>query len=342
MIYTQYIEHIQGTDFINIYIIMADYVKRFQTSRRQSFQTISSTISKPKWLSAVPYHFRTMYLTCSNNICDIVLPSLLFGTINSLIAPRLSMGPALSWSQILAALPSMFLWSWTNLFMFCLHNQRQPDNIAEDAANKPWRPIPSGRITADQAHRLLYVLHPLCLALGLWAGGFVPYVVLTLFGLWYNEFGGADTGVLKNVINGVGLGCSFAGPLEVATGRSVFAGHAEGAVWVAILMATFGTSSHLQDFRDMEGDRLAGRKTIPLVIGDLPARLSVVVGLVFWTEVACRFWALSWAARSLSMTAEFVLLANLFMDRSQPGDSRSWRLWSVWVATLMAMPLMSS
>ncbi|ETS85114.1 hypothetical protein PFICI_03139 [Pestalotiopsis fici W106-1] len=282
-----------------------------------------------------------MYLTCCNNFCDIVIPSLLFGTINSLIAPRLCMGPALSWPQILAVIPWMFLWSWTNLFMFCLHNQRQPDNIAEDAVNKPWRPIPSGRLTAEQARLLLWILHPLCLALALWLGGFVPYVVLTLFGIWYNELGGADSGILKNMINGVGLGCSFAGPLEVATGHSIFSGDADAAFWTGILMATFATSSHLQDFRDMAGDKLAGRKTIPLMMGDLPARVSVVAGLALWTEVASRFWSLEWVARALPLAAELTLSANLFLDRSQPGDSRSWRLWSVWVATLMAMPLMS-
>lgn len=282
-----------------------------------------------------------MYLTCCNNIADIVIPSLLFGTINSLIAPRLMMGPALSWSQILAATPWMFLWSWTNLFMFCLHNQRQADNIAEDAVNKPWRPIPSGRLTAEQARTLLFVLHPLCLALALWLGGFVPYAVLTAFGIWYNELGGADSGLLKNMINGVGLGCSFAGPLEVATGHSIFSGECQGALWTVTLMAAFATTSHLQDFRDMAGDSLAGRTTLPLVMGDWPARVSVVAGLALWTEVASQFWGLGWMARSLSLTAELTLSANLFLDRSQPGDSRSWRLWSVWVATLMAMPLMS-
>lgn len=285
------------------------------------------------------YHIHTVYLTCSNNIWDIIIGGFLFGTINSFAAPHLSMGPALTVAKVLAATPGMLLWSCCNIFLFCLHNQRQPGNMAEDVLNKPWRPMASGRLTPDQAVRLLYFMHPLCFIIGMYVGGFVPYAILTFFHVWYNEFGAASNGVLKNIFNGVGIGCFFAGPLEVATGHSVFSGNAEGAVWVVLLMAAFGTTSHIQDFRDMEGDRAGGRSTIPLMMDEMTARVLAAVGVGCWTELTCRFWRAGWPQRSAPLVTGALLIANLMLDRTNAGDVRAWRLWSVWVLALMLLPI---
>lgn len=285
------------------------------------------------------YHMYTFYLTISNNLWDIVIGGFLYGVINSCAAPRFMMGPVLSWSQILSATPAMLLWSFSNIFMFCLHNQRQPGNIEEDKLNKPWRPIASGRLTSDQALRLLYFMHPFCFVIAIYIGGFVPYAVLTFFHVWYNEFGGAANGVVKNIFNGIGIGCFFAGPLEVATGYSVFSGKAEGAIWVGILMATFGATSHVQDFRDMQGDRAANRSTIPLVVGEMTARVLAIAAVGFWTEVACQFWSAGWLQRALPYATGAVLVANLLLDRTHDGDVRAWRLWSVWVLSLFLLPV---
>ncbi|KAI1134210.1 hypothetical protein F5Y05DRAFT_239187 [Hypoxylon sp. FL0543] len=226
---------------------------------------------------ALRYHLYSVYLTCASNIWDVILPGVLFGALNAFIAPRFSMGPSLTIREVLRSTPSMFIWSSSNLFLFSLHNQRQPETIAEDALNKPWRPIPAGRFTAEQAKYALYFTHPFCLVIASTMGGLVPYSILTIFHVWYNEFGGASNGILKNIINAVGIACFLAGPLEVVTGHSVLAGKREAAMWLILLMGAFATTSHTQDFRDVDGDRAAGRQTLPLVIGNLPARVLTVL-----------------------------------------------------------------
>lgn len=292
-------------------------------------------------LTSFCYHIHTVYLMCSNNIWDIIIGGFLFGTINSFAAPCISMGPALTSAQVLAAAPSMLLWSCSNLFLFCLHNQRQPGNMAEDVLNKPWRPLVSGRLTPDQAVRLLYLMHPLCLAIAIHVGGFAPYAVLTFFHVWYNEFGAASNGLLKNLFNGVGVGCFFAGPLEVATRRSVLAGDAQAALWVGLLMAAVATTSHVQDFRDMRGDRAAGRCTVPLMMDEMAARVVAVVGAGGWTELACRFWAAGRLQSAAPWAAATLMMANLLLDRNHAGDVRAWQLWSVWVLGLVLLPIFS-
>lgn len=292
--------------------------------------------------SSLCYHMNTVFLTICNNIPDMVLGGFLFGTITSFAAPRLSMGPVLSPAQLVAAAPKMLLWSCTNIFMFCLHNQRQPGNIAEDALNKPWRPMVSGRLSPNQAVRLLYVMHPLCLVIGLCMGGFVPYAILTFFHVWYNEFGAASDGVLKSIFNGIGVAMFFVGPLEVATGHTILSGNTKGILWVGLLVALITTTSHIQDFRDMEGDKVARRRTIPLVMDEMAARVLAVAGVGCWTELACRFWAASWTQRSAAWGTAALLVANLMLDRTNPGDHRAWRLWSVWVTALVFLPIPAS
>ncbi|KAI0173599.1 UbiA prenyltransferase family [Hypoxylon sp. FL1284] len=288
-------------------------------------QSSISTKRSSGLVTTLGYHLYSIYLTCSSNIWDIDLPGYLFGVLNASIAHRLSMGPPCTITH--------------NLFMFCLHNQRQPGNIAEDALNKPWRPIPTGRFTPKHAKRMLYFMHPWCLAVGLTLGGVVPYIVLTAFHVWYNEFGGASNGILKNLLNAVGIICFFAGPLEVATGHSVLSGDGNGMMWLCILTTIFATTCHVQDFRDVDGDRAAKRQTLPLVVGDMTARIFAVIGVVGWTEIACRFWKVGWATHLGCALLGATMVGSLLADKSQKGDHRTWRLWSLWIQGLVMLPV---
>ncbi|KAI0054327.1 hypothetical protein BV25DRAFT_1817197, partial [Artomyces pyxidatus] len=56
-------------------------------------------------------------------------------------------------------------WTWLHLLQFCVSNQSA--NPEEDALNKPWRPIPSRRISVSATHVLRWVLLPICFALSI-------------------------------------------------------------------------------------------------------------------------------------------------------------------------------
>ena len=49
------------------------------------------------------------------------------------------------------------------------------------------------------------------------------------------------------------------------------------------------TTTHAQDFRDVLGDRAAGRLTLPIAYPRL-SRLSMLVLLPAWSLFLCRFW----------------------------------------------------
>ncbi|KAI0010717.1 UbiA prenyltransferase family-domain-containing protein [Xylariaceae sp. FL0662B] len=291
------------------------------------------------FLQNFSYHMHTAYLFSCNNLKDIVCMGYLFGALNATIADRFMMGPALTITQILKSSPSMLLWSWSNLLIFNLHNQRHAHAISEDAVNKPWRPLPSGRLTIHQATRTMYCMYPVILIVSSMVGGLVPCLLEAVFCLWYNEWGGSSDPFLKNILNGFGFACFYSGPLEIVTGRSVFAGEGRAAIWVGILAITITASSHLQDFRDMEGDRAVGRRTVPLVIGDMNARLLCILAVALSNGAACSFWEVSWRESALAWAAGLTIGGNLVLDKSIKGDVFTWKLFPLWVLGLFLLPI---
>ncbi|KAI1414495.1 hypothetical protein F5Y13DRAFT_178784 [Hypoxylon sp. FL1857] len=230
------------------------------------------------------------------------------------------MGPLLPFSRILATVPLQILWSWSNLFLFNLHNQRRA--IAEDALSKPWRPLPSGRLSSQDATYVMYCMYPVTIMIALKCGGLVPCLLQSFCSLWYNEWGGDSDVVLKNLLNGIGIPCFLAGPLEVATGRAM------------------AMTSHVQDFRDVDGDRAAGRKTLPLVIGSTNARLLVILGVGSFTCLSCWFWETGLRESIFVWLMGFILLGNLFFNRTRRADDLSWKiLWFLWMLGVYLLPV---
>ncbi|OTA93719.1 hypothetical protein M434DRAFT_395396 [Hypoxylon sp. CO27-5] len=250
----------------------------------------------------------------------------------------MTMGPVLSFPQILATIPLQALWSYSNLLLFNLHNQRR--YITEDALNKPWRPLPSGRLTSQDTTWIMYCMYPVTIIIALKCGGLTPCLLEMVLCLWYNEWGGSDDAVLKNLINGSGIGCFLAGPLEVATGRSIFSSQGKAAIWIAIMASAAATTGMTQDFRDIKGDKAVGRKTIPLVIGNMNARLLVTSFVGIFTCLSCWFWETEWRESLFSWLTASVLVANLVLNRTWKGDNLSWKvLWFLWLSGLFSLPV---
>ena len=106
------------------------------------------------------------------------------------------------------------LWTWLHLLQFCVSNQSlSPD---EDALNKPWRPIPAGRISVRQATTLRWTLLPLCLFLSFAFGISAVGVVLMIGILLHNELRLDSHWFTRNVLNAVGYATFDAGAMTVA------------------------------------------------------------------------------------------------------------------------------
>ena len=135
-----------------------------------------------------------------------------------------------------------------------------------DAIAKPHRPVPSGRVGAQEAFSFMvgYILLGYGLAFVLSWLAFVIAVLTTVFGIAYSRTFKRQA-ILGNLDRGL-LACFTV----------LFAGAAvhnlEGAGWsVLVLVGIFffhdSSSNLVGAIRDAEGDREAGYRTVPVVYG---------------------------------------------------------------------------
>jgi hypothetical protein len=88
-------------------------------------------------------------------------------------------------------------WNWCNLLVFNIANQRLPDSVIEDQINKPWRPMPSGRLSSDEARQLLLSVLVLSLVTISLIGAFEDALWMIALTWIYNDLGGADVSTMS-------------------------------------------------------------------------------------------------------------------------------------------------
>jgi 4-hydroxybenzoate polyprenyltransferase len=187
-------------------------------------------------------------------------------------------------------------------------------------------------------------MYPVIFAISGTMGGTAPCVLEAFCCLWYNEWNGASNPILKNLLNGMGFACFFAGPLEVATKRSVLSDDRKAFMWLLVLAGAISTTVHAQDFRDIDGDRVSGRRTVPLLIGDDNARAVLALGIIGWTALSCWLWDLGsaerpWLSGIPACVAGAIVVWAFYRSRTREGDRRSWKLYPLWLVGLFLIPL---
>jgi len=116
------------------------------------------------------------------------------GTFSALAGPSLTTNEAPDLLHIMSRVPLVCLWNWLNLVVFNIANQRLPDSVLEDQINKPWRPIPTGRLSSDEARKLLLYILPFSLIMINFIGAFEEALWMIALTWMYNDLGGADVG----------------------------------------------------------------------------------------------------------------------------------------------------
>ncbi len=141
-----------------------------------------------------------------------------------------------------------------------------------DKINMPKRPLPSGRISRKSAFHLFWIVSVVGLVLSYLVGfsffaiAFFNFVVSSLYA-WKLK----RTAIKGIFVAYLGSSAFIAAPFISGFPSSLFG----SALLILILISFFGTLSRqlLMDIRDMEGDKKAGAKTIPLMFGKKAARI---------------------------------------------------------------------
>lgn len=279
------------------------------------------------------------WLLTESDFWTFVLPNTAFGIFGALAGPVLTTNEAASFSAILVRIPYVLTWNWLNLLVFDLANQRSPSSVTEDRLNKPWRPVPAGKVTPAQMRELLLVALPVVLAVSFSLGAWQETSLL--FGLtWmYNDLGGGDVNfLLRNIIISLAFGLYNEGSLQVACGAGHTL-HETGVCWVVIISAVIFSTMHIQDLKDTAGDQARNRQSAPLVLGDGATRWTIVFPVLAWSVLCPLCLRVGMSAFVLPVTiGSYVGFRTLCM-RGPQADRTSWCMWALWLISLYALPL---
>ncbi|GBC72967.1 Homogentisate phytyltransferase [archaeon HR04] len=135
-----------------------------------------------------------------------------------------------------------------------------------DAINKPDRPIPSGMISLREGYSMVAMLYAATLALGaLVSIEFFTLISMAVFlGIAYSirPFRFKDRFIVSNLSIALGYGA-----LNFLLGWSVVMPLDAAPLHVLFFLTAFDFFANIsKDYRDMEGDRMYGARTMPIVL----------------------------------------------------------------------------
>ncbi|KAK8023904.1 hypothetical protein PG993_011970 [Apiospora rasikravindrae] len=294
------------------------------------------------------YHIHTIWLFTVGDLRTTCLQTVLFGLSGAasgrFTTPTRTDGlhPAAGAVALIGSLPQVFLFVWLLLLVSQLSNQSAVGAPEEDALNKPYRPIPAGRISQRQVRQRLMppaILVALLLSFVLdvhWEAA--VFIVLIYV---YHDLGGADVPIARQLLNGAALALLGEGALKLAVYPSGGTVNSEGYAWTCGVGLVVATTVQTQDFRDQEGDAARGRRTLPLVVGDAPARWCTIASMLLWAMLVPWLCGAGIVGYLSSVFTAGIAVVSLAASRTPRADEQSCKLWSVWIANIYIMSCLS-
>ncbi|KAI0262562.1 UbiA prenyltransferase family-domain-containing protein [Gloeopeniophorella convolvens] len=273
--------------------------------------------------SSVQYNLHTAILFTWTDYKTIFLPITAFACATAPV-------------QSLSSLFQCWIWIWLHLLLCNVSNQAR--SREEDAVNRPWRPLPSGRITESQAVALRWATVVLCV---LWSSIYDQDLVLTTLGLVattfiYDELGAASHIVGKNFCN-IGGYASF----EVGATTIIGATHAMDVVSVTAVVISgilIFTTIQAQDFPDVEGDKALGRMTFPIYAPEF-SRAFTLFATIAWSMFLSWFWGVGPISTAVLMSFGAYVGMRYYLWRTLEADKKSYLIFNVWLMVAHVLPL---
>ena len=281
------------------------------------------------------YHAYSLWLFTFSDLKTIIVPKTAFGIITILSGSTLTRSPRPGWLTGVRCLPLIMLWIWFNLLPLDMNNQHRQGDVKEDKKNKPWRPIPAGRLSVEETKFFMLASYVVSVLGSIFLGGLAECLALVAQGWIYNGLGAAnDSWLARNLLNATGYMTFAAGAAKVACIQSGTMIQKGTYSWFSVLGLVVATTIQFQDLYDREGDRARGRRTIPLIAGDMIARLSVGLPVAVWSLLCPAFWRLDARGFVMPMLLGAVVIFRLFRYKDVYADKISFKVWNAWVVAL--------
>ncbi|MFX1707160.1 UbiA family prenyltransferase [Chitinophaga sp. CC14] len=201
-----------------------------------------------------------------NDIKDTIVPSLISFLTAWFLYDH-------TWKSFPVRLLFSLTYAVLYIYTFCMSNQ--VNSIAEDAINKPDRPLPSGLVTPKETKDRIIVYNILFLLVAYMLHVFWISVGWQLVTAALNSWGWSNHWISKNhVCMSVGTFLLFTGQWTIASPQVEMT--MSSYLYFGLLSLWAGFSLAIQDFRDEKGDRQMGRKTLTIAMGEKRGRLLMV------------------------------------------------------------------
>lgn len=163
-------------------------------------------------------------------------------------------------------------------FAYTFDIANQAFSVAEDSINKPNRPIPSGKMSVGGAYAR-WLLSWLILPVAIYAtAGPRAATQLIFWEVWtfgFYVWPKCDNWIARNTFTAVGAVTQLGLLDAVIVHATPWSNIRDSLEW--LLFFWLLVTIHVQEFHDMEGDKISGRQTLPLLM-DPRSR--------FWLRVA--------------------------------------------------------
>jgi len=265
------------------------------------------------------------------------VPSVMAGACFSIAAWSVS-------SEPVSALPLLILvgiiHGLLTAYSFDLINQLV--GVEEDKVNKPHRPIPSGLCTPKQIKRRIPYVWLIHLFLIYIIGGMVWLTIWIIYSLVYHFWGGDQKWYIKTLLANVST-------LVVTVPLWIFINGDIGPMaltWFTVFFTYWFTCSILQDLRDIEGDILNGRRTLPMILGDTLSRKLSAIALTFqpllfivpiyiWGDLSVK----SSIGIMIFTISSWYLVWRILHLRTKDADDMTYKLYTALSVLLMMGPI---
>ncbi|KAG1818172.1 UbiA prenyltransferase family [Suillus subaureus] len=267
-------------------------------------------------------HFETAWLFTRSDLKTTIFPVMIFTTV---VSPRhnpLDLSCALCWL-------------WFHLFQFNASNQSY--SAHEDILNKPWRPVPSGRISVKDSRALRWGLMVICLG---FSSLFSLDVVITsgvytVFLIMHDDFHLSHHPIFKNLCSAGGYVTNELGSSLILSRESSLDRTSIKALFCSALVILL--TIHAQDFADVNGDRRSGRRTPPIVALE-GSRIYMLCALPLFSFALASFWSLGPFSTVLFVSMGSWVGIRYFLFRDEICDQSNYRLYNIWLMGVHLLP----
>ncbi|KAM0559986.1 hypothetical protein ACHAPJ_003940 [Fusarium lateritium] len=318
-----------------------------ETTRQSAYNTEKN---KPTRMKQLAYHFITLCLFTKSDMPTSTGINTTFAIAGILAGPGTISNADINWADMGKGILVALYFTWHLTLCFNLGNQRQPQSVIEDGANKPWRPIPAGRISPELTHKWQLVAIASLLTLCYTTLGAWQETSFYLFCTWlYNERAWGDkTWWQRALMNACGITTNRVATLRVAV-TAIQANSGEnfeftnkGLGWFLICASLVFTTIQVQDLRDQEGDALIDRATLPLILGDSTTRWITAAAVLIWSVICPMYWELGIVGCMVPMITGTAVAAHMLIYRTRQRDQTSFRLVAAWWVSLYFLPMMNA